>query len=355
MTNTNLLDFTQVAAALREIDYRLVHIYPPTGGLTGNVSMLETDEKELVLRIFDDTAAAWKPEKERIVYALMRQQGIPVPNILTTDASKSVLPFTYVISERLPGVALAECNDDILGPEDRNHIYAQLGDYLGRMHSVSFPVFGDVIESEGRIDVGPAGELRDSADRGHPGHPGPFDSWREMHRQIVRRHLAFLKPTVFGDLVESLGAWFTVHDYLLDDAITPRLLHMDLHRGNILVSGDQVTGILDIEESLVGHNEYDLMRTELAHFRYGDEGIQSAFFEAYTRHISLAAGYEARRPFYEVSRSLVRMRCLVTYGSQYAGDTEDEERTIRTTLQTLMQSGAKPGIIADLPIAAVGQ
>jgi len=337
MTNTDLLSFTQVAAALREIGYRLVRIYQPTGGLTGNVSMLETDEKELVLRIFDDTAAAWKPEKERIVYALMQQQGIPVPNILITDDSKSVLPFVYVISERLPGLPLAECNDDILKPEDNYHIYAQLGDYLGRMHSLSFPIFGDVIESEGRIDVGPVGELGELRDSAEIVPPGPFDSWREMHRQIVRRHLAFIKPTVFGDLVEPLDTWFTAHDSLLDDTITPRLLHMDLHRGNILVSGDQVTGILDIEESLVGHNEYDLMRTELAHFRYGDADIRSAFFAAYTRHISLDAKYEERRPFYEVSRSLVRMRCLVTYGSQYAGDTGEEERAIRTTLSTLMQ------------------
>ncbi len=33
---------------------------------------------------------------------------------------------------------------------------------------------------------------------------------------------------------------------------------MDLHRGNVLVVNGRVTGVLDVEEAIVGHNEYDL-------------------------------------------------------------------------------------------------
>ncbi len=139
-------------------------------------------------------------------------------------------------------------------------------------------------------------------------------------------------------MIAPLDAWFKEHESLLEDRITPRLLHMDLHMSNILVDGDTVTGILDVEEALVGHNEFDLMRTELAHFRgEGVTDIQKAFFDAYAGHITLDAGYVQRKPFYELSRNLVWLRCLVTYGSHYS-DLESERRLVRAQVKALLEA-----------------
>ena len=334
----NFLDFQQVQAVLQTIDSRLAlrQIQRPESGLTGSVYVLQTDRQDLILRVFPDAASAWKPEKERVVYGLMRHLGIPMPNVLKTDLSCSLLLFPYVVSERLPGRTLSQ-SYDAMTETQRVTIYRQLGDFLGRMHSVSFDAFGDVAERDGMVTVGPAWELEDGMEAGAV-HPDPFATWREMHRQIVRRHLRFLGQTEFRDLVVPIETWFEAHEELLETAITPRLLHMDFHMGNVMVEGDVITGILDVEESLVGHNEFDLMRTELAHFR-GDDvaAIQKAFFDAYAEHVMLDAGYARRKPFYELSRNLVGLRCLVLYGSRYsAADLEGESQAARAQVQALL-------------------
>ncbi len=216
-----------------------------------------------------------------------------------------------------------------LSDAGKRGIYRQLGDLLGRMHSLTFERFGDVAEREGKVVAGPAHELAEEAKSGNI---GPFASWREMHREIADGRLAFLSRTEFSDLAEPIAAWFASRDGLLDDAVTPRLLHMDLHRSNILVSGEQITGVVDVEESVIGHNEYDLMRLALAHFSEGEDALREAFFGGYGAHITLDAGYERRRSFYEMSRMLVGLRCFAVFGSSGP----EETRRTRTRIYELL-------------------
>lgn len=67
---------------------------------------------------------------------------------------------------------------------------------------------------------------------------------------------------------------------------------MDLHPGNVLLNDGQVSAILDVEEAIAGHNEYDLMRTELANFRGRSPAFACAFMLAYGAHVSLDERYE---------------------------------------------------------------
>ena len=249
--------------------------------------------------------------------------------MLAADTSRRLVPFAYTLCESLPGVTLSRAYPDIHDAE-KTDIYHHLGDLLGRMHALTFDRFGDVAEREGEVVAGPAQELAGEVGSANI---GPFTTWREMHREIVRGRLAFLSRTEFHDLTESIGAWFGSHDNLLDYAIMPRLLHMDLHRSNILVAGGKITGVIDVEEAIVGHNEYDLMRTELAHFGDGEAALREAFFEGYNAHITLDAEYQGRRPFYEMSRALVGLRCLVVFG---CADPAEETRRARTRIHELL-------------------
>ncbi len=301
----------QIRAVLAHAGLTLREVGRQAGGLSGTVLALATDQGDFILKVSQDPLEDWKPVKERIIYSLLRRQGIPAPNLLVADCSRRLVPFAYTLCECLPGRTLSQTYPDL--PDAGKHgIYRQLGDFLGRMHSMTFERFGDVAEREGRAVAGPAHELAEEAKSRNI---GPFASWREMHREIAGGRLAFLSRTEFSDLAEPIAAWVAGHDGLLDDAVTPRLLHMDLHRGNILVSAEQITGIVDVEESVIGHNEYDLMRTELAHFGEGEDALREAFFEGYGARITLDRGYERRRPFYEMSRMLVGLRCLVMFGS----------------------------------------
>lgn len=69
---------------------------------------------------------------------------------------------------------------------------------------------------------------------------------------------------------------------------------------------------------MVGHNEYDLMRTELANFRGHPPQFEDIFLRAYQRHVPLDGGYVARKDFYDVSRTLVWMKTLVKREDMHA-------------------------------------
>ena len=305
----------------------LRHVTVPRRGMTASVFLLETDSGSLVLRTFDEAAAHWKPQKEKLVCRLLQEQGIPAPTILKTDNSHALVPFTYSLTEYLPDVTLSEAYDS-LDISEKLSFYKQFGSLIGRMHTRTFEAFGDVADWEGRIVIGPAWEI---CEEDETADPGPFNTWASMHTQIVTARLNFLRQTEFADLADPLGHWFDRHASLIDYPITPRLLHMDLHMSNLLVSEGKITGVLDVGESVVGHNEYDLMRTELAHFGAGYEDLQTAFFQGYRSHITLNAGYEERKPLYELSRWLVGLQCFV----QFSGK-EDDKQAARERVVSLL-------------------
>ena len=316
-----------IEAILASAGRTLRNVRRPGSGLTGSVFILETAQDDLVLKVSRDPASDWKLGKERIVYGLLRGQGVAAPQVRVTDLSRTISPFAYTLAECLPGVTFSRAYEAMSAAEGLD-VYQQLGDVQGRMHSLTFNRFGDVAEQAGRVTAGAARELVGEAGGADV---GPFTTWGDMHRQIVRGRLSFLSRTEFHDLVEPVGRWFGDHEGLLDYPITPRLLHMDLHRGNVLVSEGRITGVLDVEEAIIGHNEYDLMRTELAHFGDGQEALREAFFDGYTAHVALDAGYAGRRPLYELSRWLVGLQCLVYYG----GAADKTART-RARIQELL-------------------
>jgi len=314
-------------------DHVLLSVNRPESGLSGSVSVLKTDREDLILKVYSEDIAKWKPEKERAVFGTLAQLGIPVPEVLLIDCSRTLTPLAHSIARRLPGTTISAAWDG-LSAAQQVAIYAELGDIQGRMHALTFEQCGDLCEIDGHIQVGPARELSDETGPFF----GPFATWLEMHSAIVERHLRFLGRSMFADLVDPIRRWFRSHDSLIDYSVTPRLLHMDLHCGNVLVEDGRISGILDVEESLVGHNEYDLMRTELAHFGDGYEELREAFFQGYCRHVTLDTGYEDRKSFYELSRMLIGLRCIVTYGSNYGDGTEQEANEARQQVARIMGS-----------------
>jgi Ser/Thr protein kinase RdoA (MazF antagonist) len=310
----------------------LVRASRPRDGIANAVFFLETTGEPLVLKVFDDATGAWKPQKERAVFTHMRALGIPAPAVHRVDASKRVVPFVYSLSERLPGEPYSLVFPTLSEAENAG-ICAALGDSLGRLHATTFDAFGDPLEGAGGLGVGPVHELTEG---GNVPAPGPFATWREAHDRIVAARLRLMRGTAFADLILRVEAWFDRHDHLLADDIVPRLLHMDLHRGNVLIANGKVAGILDVEEAIAGHNEYDLMRTELANFRDEAPTFRDAFLAAYRAHVTLDAGYEARQRFYDLSRALVWIRSLILYGDGYArGATSQNEQAARAHVLAL--------------------
>ena len=260
----------------------------------------------------------------------MRSLGIPAPEVLAVDASLRVVPVIYSLTEQVPGRPYSEVFDT-LDHDAHGRIYRHLGTCLGLLHATAFSLCGEAHEEDGALVAGPVHEL-DGA--------GPFASWSGMHARIVETRLRRLGETAFADLVPGVEAFFARNDHLIGGDIAPRLLHMDLHQGNIMIHDGQVSAILDVEESVIGHNEYDLMRTELANFRGAPLAWARAFHEAYADHVPLDEGYAARKAFYDVSRTLVWLESIVAFGDRYArGDAAQDGEAARTHLRTLLHAG----------------
>jgi fructosamine-3-kinase len=144
-----------------------------------------------------------------------------------------------------------------------------------------------------------------------------------MHDEIIKSRLEFFKNTEFEYLIKDIITYFEKYSFLINYKVKPRLLHLDLNRGNILVKDNVITGIIDVEESLIGHNEYDLMRTEI-HFE--NEELRTIFFKEYEKYVKLDEGYEKRRPFYSLSRSLVAIRTLILWKDSFSEEDYNREK-----------------------------
>ena len=315
-----------------DANYKIKHILSIEEGVANPVFIIETQKTDLVLRILNPLTGDWKAIKEKLVYELFINHKIPCPIILKTDISKKLIPYDYVISKRLKGNALDKdfSNQTI---NSKIKIIKELGKYLGKIHSIRFNKFGDISKRGSKFVVGPAHELSDVSKKIKS---GPFSSWKDMHREIIKSRLYYFKETEFEDVIELIKKYFKKNEYLIDYKITPRLLHLDLNRNNIFVKNNKITGFLDVEESLIGHNEYDLMRTEL-HFK-GNLKLRNEFFKEYTKYVNLDAGYEERRPFYSLSRALVGVRGLVLWKSRYTKKAYlEEKKWVRNHINKILQ------------------
>lgn len=323
-----------ISLILREYNYNLKiqSITDIEHGVANPVYIIKTQNGEMVLRVLNPIAGDWKPQKEKIVYDLLKKKNILVPEILKIDISKRIIPYNYIISKKLEGKPLIEVHKNMDGG-DKEKIVRQLGKYSGMMHSITFNKFGDVMEQNDETIVGGANELSDlSSDI----NSGPYKNWKEMHWEILKSRFHYFKNTEFEHLINPIQKYFKDNEHLIDYNITPRLLHLDLNMGNILVKDNTITGILDVEESLVGHNEYDLMRTEL-HFE--NENLRKVFFEEYVKYVKLDDGYEKRRSFYSLSRTLVGVRCLILLGSSYSKERyENEKNYILNNIKKILET-----------------
>jgi aminoglycoside phosphotransferase (APT) family kinase protein len=276
-------------AALTEIDPPLapLTVSRPAEGIANEVLLVETGRGAVVVKRYADVRVA---RREVAANSLMRANGVPAPVVL------GVLPVdggTVVVCKRLPGVTWNVALAGLAEP-DIERRYGALGEVVARIHGV-------IGAGHGVVDAGDAGR-----------------SWQEVHRAEAAARLEAMAGTEFSDLVLPVGRFLDEHEDRLEGSVVPRLLHMDLHGGNILVHEGEISGIVDAEEALFGHNEYDLMRLDLAHFRGVPPGRKEAFMARYTAAIPLDTGSVNRARVYEVSRGLAWIASVIRNRGVYA-------------------------------------
>jgi fructosamine-3-kinase len=282
---------------------------------------VETDKGNYFLKIYDNKIEAKTGYKLAHLYPLLLKYNVSVPKVIKYDDSLKLVKHPYLIITEIDGQMLCDVID-VMGREDKISFYYEFGKIIAKIHSITFDKFGESFDG---VKVDKFTEANNK---------GPFDNWKDMHKEIIKFRLNIFKNSSFEDLIEPIASWFEKNSNLIDYDITPRLLHIDLNQKNVFVKNNQISGIIDFDGAFVGHNEEELMRTEGANFS-NDEELKKSFFKGYTEIIKLDLNYEKRRKYYYFARLLVHTDCIIQYGESYV-DVKKEGDIVRKEILKLL-------------------
>lgn len=274
---------------------------------------VKTNKGNYFLKFYEAGDATGK--KLASLYSLLLDKKIPVPKVIKYDDSSEVVKCTYLITAEVEGQMLC---DMTMSDSEKEFLYYDFGKIVSKIHSITFDIFGDTFDGK---------TVEASAEANNT---GPFNTWKDMHREIINYRLRILENSVFADLIEPISAWFDKYSYLIDYDIVPRLLHIDLNKKNVFVKNNMVSGIIDFDDAFIGHNEEELMRIEIAH----GTDVLPAFLKGYTESVALDEEYAARKKYYYFSRLLVHIGCMIKFGGDYADS--EEVKIVREEVSKLL-------------------
>lgn len=283
----------------------------------GNMNLmfeLVTQRRTLILRLIHQTHA-YKLGKELRVYSLIAERtDLRVPEVVFVDRTRSIVPFGYYLMEKLPGEML---RFSPLSDEERSGLYEVLGSALAKIHSITLPEFGWVLEKgiSGRIDryVRPLPDWKST-----------FLDWYETIKEDLdrfeNRSYGSIDKGSFTDLLHRIDRVLERSGDLIDVNADACLLHNDFTLRNVLVMRDpwRVTGVLDVEFARSGHSEFEI--ASLDHFLCDIDDVLAyskhadAFLKGYTKIRALSERFEERRPVYLLV-SFLSLAVYETFGS----------------------------------------
>lgn len=193
----------------------------------------------------------------------------PCPEPYWLDVSRETLPFSYLVIEKLPGMALCAIE---LSPEEKLLRDTDLAETLADLHSHTGLVYGDI-------------------DGTHCS-----ERWSEvMLRRLMRlreRICDRVTPWILSNVDRAINA---VTEVFADQG-TPTLIHGDIWAGNILMDRRdgvwRISGIVDLPAAEYADPERELAYLQAFHT------VSRPFFDVYAAMRPLRPGYRFRRMYY---------------------------------------------------------
>ncbi|KKR78593.1 MAG: hypothetical protein UU24_C0031G0008 [Candidatus Nomurabacteria bacterium GW2011_GWA2_40_9] len=226
---------------------------------------ISSPKKELVLRIYPKEG--WKVEKEAYLYNLIKEKtNVPVPAVYNIDTSKSIINKPYALLSKIEGKEL---------PLSKT-LVKEAGSCLAKLHSIKFGSFGWIINNQ----IKPK-----------------FKTWPgfilyDLNYKIKRTKMP-------GQLAAKIKKYVKINQFLLNIKTKPCLLHKDYHKSHILVKDGRISGIIDFEWSIAGHNEMDIVKSLLWMFNRNKE-LEKIFLDGYKKYGAISDKFNERRRLYEL-------------------------------------------------------
>ncbi len=270
----------------------LDEVTPLAGGSINTTLCLQTrDNQKAVLKI--------TPHRVDLAYAdeahqleLLRDIGVPVPQVYVLKIGSLDSPFSYLLMEFVEGLDLAGAKKHCPAHEfDR--VQEHLAELVLLIHERRAPHYMRVTHTE----------------------PRRYDRWHECFRDAY--HGIWQDVDKSGALpVKPRKLMARIHerlDRLLSNADCPRLMHWDLWSSNILAHAGadgrwRVSAILD-PNCKYGHAEAEIAYLELFHT------VTPAFLKAYQQVHKLAPEYHRiHKPVYQLYSLLDHLHL---FGAEY--------------------------------------
>ena len=261
---------------------------------------IKNPKKLLIFRIFP--THSWKAVKEAYVYNLIsKKTPVPVPNIYLADSSKRIYPDSFTLLSKIPGKELKKTSA----------LIEKAGEYLAHIHKIKFPKFGWIV---GR-SIQPA-----------------FTKWIDFCDYDLNHKLVNARKyhQIGKRLIKDVMSYYSQHRHLLNIDVKPCLLHKDYHFSHILVDKNKISGVIDVEWAISGHNELDLTKS-LDWMFDSNKKLAHKFIKGYSRINHISEDFEKRKKLYElmISVSSVVFSCEMRNNKWLAFNLNKLKRTIR--------------------------
>ncbi len=230
---------------------------------------------------------------ERIAYDLLRQAGIPCPQVIVLDDSKTLAHYDYMIMNKVEGITILDSWSE-LTPTQQHEVAYEAGCLLTSIHNIRLSKFGNLYGTE-RV----------------------FENWyayvidkfgRDGHESVADGLLA---PSIR----DRMQIVFEAHQPIFDTVIQPHLIHWDYHFGNLMQKDGKITAVLDFEWALGGDPAHDFNRRD--EWESECPGSSALVYKGYTSLRPLQYDHETRVALYEM---LWFVDCIIDAGDAAEAD-----------------------------------
>jgi len=246
--------------------------------------MIKIADKEIVLKVAPkDTVKVLRYERntmQKEIEALKlvkKNTNVPVPEVLFYDSTKALCDSEYFFMEKVNGT-----NYDLLSSEcsteQNNNIMFQVGKLNRQINNINNSKFGCLVQSGNQNE-----------------------NWKTIFNNLVSdilndsKDLEIELPVSYDDIEKIIKSF----SYVCEEVQTPRLIHWDLWRGNVLVHDGKITGIIDFERALYA----DYLMEHL--FRFSSKE-NNEFYKGYgVDALSLDINSQIRLRLYDLYLALI--------------------------------------------------
>jgi len=252
-------------------DVECREVEPLHGGICSAVFRLQFDRppRSGVVKLQTDTEDDPLPREREMLDHLRRYTKMPCPQVYLQDASRTIIPYSFLLLECLPGTNLKAAR---LSVASRATVERELAQVLLELHSHTAEAFHEV------------------------GQPSDARNWTEVFLPSLEENRRDVEGLLPEALLQRLDRVLPLAESALQDQGPPTLIHNEVSPGNVIVAeradGWHLSGLVDA----VGLRYADVEK-ELAYLEAFDT-VGREFFRVYTAERPLRGGYEYRKLFY---------------------------------------------------------